>query len=381
MIDFASGFSVLESEFDKKHLRVKTNAKTIKSVTWLNNYLQNKLSIAQKVLFEQEEKGDIFITPLKEIKSIITRRIKGDTSELSIQMLIDEQIVRLNEQNRLGSARAYRDLKMMLAKYLGDKDIPVSLVGFKWLTELETKYVAQGHSVNGLAVYMRHLRSLINFNRKLGVLDKDFEPFSLYSIKTVKTRKRALSKEDFDKILNADVSTLTVPMVRARLIFLSSFYMLGISWVDLANLKVENIQDGKIYYRRAKTKRLYSVKITKPLREILDQFLEGKEKTDFIFPINKLGLTLHAERQRLINALARYNKCLNKLSKHLNIEGRMTSYVSRHSFATHARDVAKLDISVLSNLMGHNDTSTTAVYLASISDLTLDEAVTGMFEG
>lgn len=58
----------------------------------------------------------------------------------------------------------------------------------------------------------------------------------------------------------------------------------------------------------------------------------------------------------------------------------MWSYVSRHTLATHARDVSKIDIPVISQMLGHYDVATTAIYLASIDDSVMDEEVEMMFE-
>lgn len=138
------------------------------------------------------------------------------------------------------------------------------------------------------------------------------------------------------------------------------------------------------YFRtrqRSKTKRLYAIKISKRLEYLLEEFIVGKAKDDFIFPIAVKGLNGEQQANRIRNAMARYNGNLKKLAEILGIESqRLSSYVARHSVATHARDVTNIDIPVISQMLGHNNTATTAVYLASIQDSVLDDAVEKMFE-
>ncbi|WP_409557875.1 tyrosine-type recombinase/integrase [Allomuricauda sp. AC10] len=49
----------------------------------------------------------------------------------------------------------------------------------------------------------------------------------------------------------------------------------------------------------------------------------------------------------------------------------MTSYVSRHSFATHAM-FKKVPLEAISAMMGHNKLSTTQIYLKSLPSNILD---------
>ena len=49
-----------------------------------------------------------------------------------------------------------------------------------------------------------------------------------------------------------------------------SFYLMGASFIDLAFLKVENINAGRIEYKRRKTGKLH-IKITEPFQEIVDK--------------------------------------------------------------------------------------------------------------
>ena len=123
----------------------------------------------------------------------------------------------------------------------------------------------------------------------------------------------------------------------------------GVSFIDMAFLKLENIIDNRIKFFRSKTSKPYDIKITAPLKEILDFYT--KEKSDFIFPIIKRD-TYELQYKDVLWARKVYNRGLKQIAEKCHIEQRVTSYVSRHSFATQAmlQDVPLLAISAM---LGH----------------------------
>ncbi|MEZ4848172.1 MAG: site-specific integrase [Bacteroidia bacterium] len=141
--------------------------------------------------------------------------------------------------------------------------------------------------------------------------------------------------------------------------------------MDLAFLKLDNIKDGRIQYRRRKTAKLYDIRISEQLKNILSFYTKGKEDEDFIFPIIK--------RQELENqykdakwARKRYNLGLQELAEKVGITEKLTSYVARHSFATQAL-LNEIPIKAISEMLGHSSLSTTEVYLKSLPSNVLDE--------
>ena len=66
---------------------------------------------------------------------------------------------------------------------------------------------------------------------------------------------------------------------------------------------------------------------------------------------------------------AQANKLLKKLSKLLQADTHLSSYVSRHTWATTARN-CDIPLSVISAGLGHRSQATTQIYLASLEDST-----------
>jgi len=141
---------------------------------------------------------------------------------------------------------------------------------------------------------------------------------------------------------------------------------------DLAKLRISDIQNDRIQYRRSKTGKPLSVKLTDATRAILNMYIVDKTGDDLIFPILKRD-TPELRYKDLYNERRTFNKYLNKIAEKCEIEGNLTSYVARHSWATIAKDL-NVPISVISEGLGHEDIKTTQIYLDEFDTSIIDEA-------
>ena len=125
-------------------------------------------------------------------------------------------------------------------------------------------------------------------------------------------------------------------------------------------------------YQRKKTSRMYDIKISDQLSEIIEYYSEGEQgPKDFIFPIIKRD-KLEAQIKDVDWARKRYNSGLREIAELCGIEEKLTSYVARHSFATQAL-LNDVPIKAISEMLGHSSLSTTEVYLKSLPTNVLDE--------
>lgn len=190
----------------------------------------------------------------------------------------------MEEAKRFGNARAYKSAMGALKKFNKKADLRFEKISYNYLKRFEMSHFKKGNSVNGLSMYMRTIRAIFNKAIHQGIVSADYYPFKKYKIKSQATAKRAISKDKIKRILDLELESNN-PLFHARNYFLSSYLMNGISFIDMAYLKVGSIIDGRIQYSRQKTARPYDIKVTKQLLSILNYYLEGKSKDDFIFPI------------------------------------------------------------------------------------------------
>ena len=99
-------------------------------------------------------------------------------------------------------------------------------------------------------------------------------------------------------------------LFHARNYFVASYMMYGMNYTDMAYLKRDNIVDGRIRYRRSKTSKLYDIKLTPMLNEILSFYLSLDAKDDYVFPIIKRETAIDQNRD-IEWARKRYNQKLS----------------------------------------------------------------------
>lgn len=248
-------------------------------------------------------------------------------------------------------------------------------ITFTWLKGYEAWYLAQKNpsgkpnSINGLSVHLRTLRALQNTAITRNLIPQENYPFKKYKIKKEATRKRAITQQDIAKLKAAEPQTER--QRRAKDYFLMSFYLMGTSFIDLAFLKLSDIKNRRIAYKRKKTGKLYSIKITPPLLEILNRYTMDKSAEDFVLNVVPKGETLKKQYAAARDEMRRYNKALKELAILAGIEEAITSYTARHTFTTTAK-FKGVPVAAISDALGHSDVKTTQIYLDQFDTDTID---------
>lgn len=232
--------------------------------------------------------------------------------------------------------------------------------------------VQRGLVRNSISFYMRIMRAVYNKAVRQKLVEQTY-PFSDVYTGIDRTRKRAVSESVISQIYKLELAERT-PLALARDIFIFSYCTRGMAFVDVAYLKKENIQNGMICYARRKTGQLLSVRIEPSIQRIIDKY--SSLSSTYVFPILTSTETkkTYDEYQTAIN---NYNRFLRQLSKMLPEGCKLTSYTSRHSWATAARN-HNVPISVISAGMGHTSEQTTRIYLTMLENSVIDDANQGI---
>lgn len=315
------------------------------------------------IRLQDEKKMDTISLP--ELKKYITQK----HTETLLIAFGKEVVEQLQEAKKFGNAKVYETLIRSVRTYLKNKDIPLKQVTYTWLKKYEAWYLSLGNSANGLSVNMRTLRALCNRAIKEKLLSKEYYPFEDYTIKNESTRKRAISGSDLERIKQFEPKTER--QTRAKDYFMLSFYLMGASFVDIAFLQVKNMVGDRIEYKRRKTGRLHSIPISLPLQAILDKYLPGKSKEDFILNVIKSD----DPKQQIVNVqdeLRRFNRSLKEIADACGFEAELTSYVARHSYATIAK-YKGVPTAIISEALGHKSEEVTQIYLSSFDKEVLDK--------
>lgn len=279
-------------------------------------------------------------------------------------------ITRLTDKGKLGSARNLRCTLSSFAEFLHGRDIAFSLLDEVVVGEYADWLAKRGITSNSSSFYMRNLRAVYNRAVREEKISQTY-PFRHVYTGIDKTAKRSVDEEIIIRLKELELSDMS-RLNLARDIFLFSYCTRGMSFVDIAYLRRRDIRNGYICYTRKKTGHPLSVRIEHEVQEIIDRYRNSTAGTPYLFPI------LHTEDEALSykqyqTGLRYYNKQLKKLASLLGGDILLTSYTSRHTWASTARK-HNVPVAVISDGMGHTSEKTTLIYLSSIDTSVIDRA-------
>jgi len=268
----------------------------------------------------------------------------------------------------MSSSHTYRALASVLIRFGCPGHMTMDEITPDFIKKLLWFMKGERLSPNTTALYLRLLKSAYNTADAQELIHATRNPFRNIRIKTEKTDKRAVDKKSITRLLELDLSH-SRPLSLCRDLFLFSFFARGMPFVDTVFLRTCDIKGDTITYRRRKTGRRMTVKISANIRNIIERVPHSK---GYIFPIldPDSDTPLYTQYK---TALRSHNRNLGYLSQMAGIGGRFTSYVARHSWATIAKK-SGIPVSVISEGLGHSDEKTTGIYLDSFKDDTVDRA-------
>ena len=328
--------------------------------------IKSAVNELESILIKFETSGNDFT--VEDIEKQYSPEKFENKNDIRFDSFVDNVIEELVKENRLGNAKAYSNMKTIFCRLMGDKilikDITESII-----RDFIHKMTVNHLKVNSRAVHLRELRATLNKAIKLGYYDEANYPFRKISVQTQKTRKRAVNRDIIKLLEELDLSDKKSLQFHKD-IFLFSFYNRGMNFIDLAFLKVKNIESGRINYSRRKTGQHFSIKLTDKAMQIIQKYNDLKDPDSYLFPI----ITRHGkEYLDYKNAMRLTNKKLKKISQLLKLDVNLSSYVARHSWATIAKK-AGVSTAIISEGLGHTTEEITQVYLDSFENDTLDAA-------
>lgn len=246
------------------------------------------------------------------------------------------------------------------------EDLPISSVDSAVMQAYEGWLTTRGATRNTISFYMRCLRAAYNRGVERG-LTHQRNPFRHVYTGVEKTNKRALSLAQIRRIRDLDLSS--DPQAEfARDLFMLSFYLRGMAFVDMAYLRKDDIAAGMLSYHRQKTGQRLSVRWERQMSEIVGRY---SPEGEMLLPI--ITDSAKDTRQQYLAASQRVNYRLKRIGAMLSLPLPLTIYVARHSWASIARS-KNIPLHVISDALGHDSQATTQIYLASLDDCAVDKA-------
>lgn len=355
-----SSHSVFESQWNNDKLQVNKSHQNHKII---NLKLSKDYFKIQEILINLG--AEFTINKLRE--SLAAKPVLNNDNFKSFTEAI---ILKMMQNNKVGNALVYKTAMNSLIEFSGSK------TGFKEIDynflERYTNYLAsKGLKQNSIHNYFRTIRAIYNKAIKSKIVSRSLYPFYDISVKSETTIKRAILREDLVKLMNMHLEHNTQSYKSLKYFFLS-FYLIGMSFTDLAYLKRENIIDGRVVYKRKKTHKLYSVKIFPEAEKIILSF--KNDENDYLLPI--LNPDIPEESLRAKRTIQQWIKTTNKYLKRISIQAKLngivTTYASRHTFATTAKRLGYSN-ELIAEALGHQyGNKTTNIYLDSFDKEVVD---------
>ncbi|NDV80101.1 site-specific integrase [Dysgonomonas sp. 511] len=271
-------------------------------------------------------------------------------STKDVYSIYEEFIQIKRDEKKYGTVKSYTDALNHLKRYK-------TKLYFRDITpDFLRKYVKNAFTEGSgtIGIYLRPLRAVYNYAIDVKkVARRDDFPFgkNKFVIPTAQSRNLVLpieqmqalfkyQQEHFQDKVTADLLALDL--------FIFSYLCHGMNFIDILNLKIGNrfiddIGDEYIHFVRAKTERTKNnpestpVYLNDAIKEILDRHAnKSQNPNDYLFPIYEKIQDVEERYEKIKEYQRRVNKSLKRIAGKFGIE-KLSTYWTRHSFATHTR--------------------------------------------
>lgn len=214
-----------------------------------------------------------------------------------------------------------------------------------------------------IADYMKEIRAIFNAavdeynDEESGIIKIQHYPFKYYKApEPAIARKRNIPGRDIFKISRIpDSLDLGDRAILGRDMFMLSFILVGMNLKDLYELKYSDYKNGRIIYKRSKTKgkrkdeALISIRVESEAMKYIEKYKdESKER---LFKFHKMYSTSHG----FVSAVS---KGLKKIATIIGTDPELSSYYARHSWATIARNKCGISKSDIDECLNHASSET-----------------------
>ena len=289
------------------------------------------------------------------------------SNEYSLFNFMENIIIKLKQNGKTRTSETYTVTLNSFKKFRQGEDIMLDCLSSEVMEAYEAWHQQRGVSPNTISFYTRILRAVYNRAVEDEIIENR-NPFRHVYTGVDKTVKRALPIAIIKKIKVLDLELIPA-LDFARDMFMMSFMLRGMSFIDMAYLKKTDLKNGYITYRRRKTGQHLTIEWTNEMQMLLDKYPEND--SDYLLPIiRNVGTN---ERYTYRNVGYNINHNLKTIAKKVGITIPLTLYVARHSWASAAK-AKGIPLSVISEGMGHDSEATTQIYLASLDTSVVDKA-------
>lgn len=316
---------------------------------------------------------------MEELIAALEKASKPQLETIDFFKFALDEIEIMKKEGKSGTAGSYSCTVNALKRFVRRDILSISEINYNFLIDfsnmlikekeernkVETKKGNRITSHRALSQYLANIRHLYNEAKRkyndeeAGKILIPWSPFSKFKVpKEEKTRKRSLPTEKIRAIINLpyeyrkNVRKIVAQNCRFNLakdVFVLSFGLLGMNTADLFNCAI--INDDRITYFRQKTRSRRRdeakivVDIQEQIKELFENYRDKTGKRVFRF------YQMYRDENTFNQAV---NKGLKEIGTQLKIDD-LEFYAARHSWATIALNVLKINKYVVHEGLNHVD--------------------------
>lgn len=353
---------ILPSQWDKVREKVKDHPNKVA----INNFIGTMKTEVSNILMRLTMDGQLTNLTATQIKNRIMNEL--EPSDFTPNAFVQ----RMESYSKTREAKSTREKYEHTIKRILEYDSHARSLTFEditkeWLDGFDRFLVRYSPAKNGRNIHLRNIRAVFNDAIDNGITN--FYPFRKFKIRQEATPKRSLTLKQLRELFAYPVE----PYQQRYLdMFKLSFFLIGINVTDLCQL-YDISPDGHLVYRRAKTKKMYSIKVEPEALEIINRY-RGKGHLLNLMDDIRSPRTFTMKFDRGLKEIGpvtyepnpewKPGSHKHRLHKvHHSAFPGLSSYWARHTWATMA---SELDIpsETISAALGHSTTNkTTAIYI------------------
>ena len=338
---------LLPTQWDAKTAKIKDHP----NKNFLNTYIIRKKLDVDTEIMRMKQDGNLG-RDVTALKNRLIQILAGEEKETRTKFIA--HFLKFANAKKASTKEVYMQTYRRMQAYCDVESLYFEDITHSWLVDFEN-FLAKTANKNARNIHLRNIRAVFNdaINEELTTA----YPFRRFKIRPVATAKRSLTIEQLRQLFAHPIEEHVEQYLD---MFKLIFYLIGINIIDLYNLeRITN--EGRVEYYRAKTGRMYSIKIEKEALDIINKYRGNKK------PL------LIADKYKNHNDYAKHlNKALQRIGK-VTIGKRgvktieplfpeLTTYWARHTWATIA---SQLDIpkETIAAALGHGGNTVTDIYI------------------
>lgn len=343
-----TGIRCQASQWDEKRKTVNAKHPEAKRA---QIYLDKKLIDLKYLLMEGQQQG-------KSIEDILRASGAGAS-------FIDfgrAHVKELLKMGKAGNARVYEQSIAALEKVLGD--VSFQDLTYDALLRFRNYKIETGMQATGINSYLRTLRALWN-------LAEPEYPYPFKKGLLLNEPRRQVRAHDLEelKVLFTYRVPQSLPMATVALeIWKLGFLLRGMDAVDLLSLRADQVKGSHLVYARKKTGQQLRIKLLPAAVEIFEALNPGN---GMALPYALPAITTEKQHAAYRSKYRSLSRRLISVGTALGVQMTITTKTARFSFATTAKHLG-VDQAIIREMMGHEDKSTTGLYLDRFPQADID---------